>query len=109
MNDDIAGNDSAGRLSATLWLIYALEIFAGFLWFPLAALSAMAYDSGVFWPAILYLGPFQAYPVLVLLGVGLSQWARVSGNSRMAVSIAMLPPVISFGSIGVVLYPMFAS
>jgi hypothetical protein len=69
----------------------------------------MAYDSGVFWPAILYLGPFQAYPVLVLLGVGFSQWARASGHSRIAVTMALLPPIISFGSFGMIFYPMFVN
>lgn len=69
-------------------------------WLPLAALSAMAYDSGKLWPGVLIVGPFQAYPLLVVAFLGAAALLKESGKLAAATWVAWLAPAISFGSLG---------
>ncbi len=80
-----------------LVIIYIVELVLLIPWLPFAALAAMAYDSGKIWPAILLVGPFHAYPLLILIGIVSSIIAYKKGKYRIANVLAISPMIISFG------------
>ena len=89
-------NDKTGT-KGILIVIYILEILLLIPWFPFAALSAMAYDSGEMWPAILIVGPFQAFPALIVIGLITSSVLYSNKKYQLSIIVAIAPPVISFG------------
>jgi len=79
--------------------IFVIEILLIIPWLPFAGLSAMAYDSGRVWPAIIMVGPFQAYPLLILISAIISSILYKKNNYSLATIWAISPILISFGTL----------
>lgn len=82
--------------------IYTVEILALVLWLPVAALSGMAYDKGRLWPGIVFVGPLQAYPVLLLCGILASLYLRERKRYRLARIVALAPLIVALAPIALV-------
>lgn len=68
-------------------------------WVPFAALSGMAYDNGRLWPAILFVGPFQAYPLLIIFFISGAAILKSRNKDQAAAFTVWLAPIISLGSL----------
>lgn len=79
--------------------IFVIQLLLILPWLPFAALSGMAYDRGELWPTILLIGPFQAYPLLIIIFAIVSVSLKSSEKYKAAYIVAWLAPIISFGSV----------
>lgn len=78
---------------------FVIQLLLLIPWLPFAALSGMAYDQGKLWPAVLFVGPFQAYPLLIVCFIGAAAVLKSFEKYRAAGVVAWLAPEISLGSL----------
>ena len=78
-----------------LIFIFLIEMLLIIPWLPFAGLSAMAYDSGKIWPAVLLVGPFHAYPIFILISILLSIVFYKLKKIQLALTIAIVLPFVS--------------
>lgn len=83
--------------------IFVIQLLLILPWLPFAALSGMAYDRGELWPAILFIGPFQAYPLLIAVFAIVSAILKSNEKYKAAYIVAWLAPIISFGSMALLI------
>lgn len=78
---------------------YLIQVLLIVPWLPFAALSGMAYDTGHLWPVVLFIGPFQAYPLLIVISYIASARFNSLNPTKPEKFVIWLAPIISFGSV----------
>ena len=81
----------------SLIFIFIIELLLLIPWLALCGLSGMAYDSGKIWPAIIVVGPFQAYPVFIFIAAVLSILFHKKKKYNLVLITAFSPIIVSFG------------
>lgn len=78
----------------TLWPFFTLELLSLVIWARIAALSSMGYTPSFNWSNVLLI-VFYLYPAFIFVAVPTAFLLRNSGKVSAAITVAILPPIIS--------------
>lgn len=90
------------KAQVTLWPIFLLELLSLVVWIPIAGLAGMGYSPQLNFVNV-FLLIFHLYPAYILLAMAGSFLLKTSGKPRMALAVALLPPLLSMSGIGLLM------